>query len=337
MASGGDDEDDYMNMTFEDAPSQPETSLQRVQRLHAERLARGRIKSKNLRAMEAAEKRETALATSLLDDPRAKQSKGLAMMAKMGFAGGTLGKKTGDGDPGPGLVEPIKIEMKNNVYGLGHEDPKKTRRPSDHDSQLPEPKVPKMDLAQYREWRRMKHEDFELQKKFEAAQRLALRLDEERVCSDPSSSPVDLSSRPAKFVPVVYRSLQRGINERWARQARRHRDPARLPKTCLPVYDDDEADADDKMALGDSPHDPIVIDGEEDKGDGDDGDDGDDEDDEDEDEDEDKFNALSAGERLARVIEHIRREHWYCMWCKMSFPDKSMDGCPGPAEDDHNE
>jgi hypothetical protein len=96
-----DDEDDYMNMVFDDPTPAKESSVQRAQRLKKESRARGVIKSKAQLAEEEAAARDKALSTSLLDDPaRARKSKGLAMMAKMGFAGGGLGKRAEDGGVG---------------------------------------------------------------------------------------------------------------------------------------------------------------------------------------------------------------------------------------------
>lgn len=97
------EEDDYMNMTFDDpstattkgpgrtSSSTHETSLQRRQRLKREGEIRGRPKSKAELAAEAAAEREAALNRSLIEQDRTalRKSKGLAMMAKMGFKPGS--------------------------------------------------------------------------------------------------------------------------------------------------------------------------------------------------------------------------------------------------------
>lgn len=112
-ADASDEEDDYMSMTFSDAPAAaaaangrrgaqlPESSVQRAARERRERAARGLVKSKAELAAEAEEARERGLRTSLLADAKAaEKSKGFRMMQKMGFkVGQGLGRK------GPGEME----------------------------------------------------------------------------------------------------------------------------------------------------------------------------------------------------------------------------------------
>ena len=111
--AGGDDEDDYLTMSFPEpqSPTKAETSHQRRLRQQREAEARGRPKSKAELAAEAERARESALATSIAD-----QSKGAQMMAKLGYRpGSTLGA--------PGNVharsEPIGIETKEGREGIG--------------------------------------------------------------------------------------------------------------------------------------------------------------------------------------------------------------------------
>ncbi|KXJ95570.1 hypothetical protein Micbo1qcDRAFT_27341 [Microdochium bolleyi] len=101
MADAADEEDDYMNMTFDDTTTaataqKAESSLQRRQRLKREGEMRGRVKSKAELAAEAAAEREAALSRSLIENDRTalRKSKGLAMMAKMGYKpGSALGRR----------------------------------------------------------------------------------------------------------------------------------------------------------------------------------------------------------------------------------------------------
>lgn len=48
-----------------------------------------------------------------------------------------------------------------------------------------------------------------------------------------------------------------------------------------------------------------------------------------------QFNALPVKERLQKVTTYLRDTYNYCFWCMYHYPDKEMDGCPGPDEDEH--
>ncbi|POR38245.1 G patch domain-containing protein 11 [Tolypocladium paradoxum] len=327
-APGDEDEDDYMNMTFEEPALKTESSIQRTQRLKRESQARGVIKSKAQRAEEEAAAREKALSTSLLDDPRAKKSKGLAMMAKMGFSGGGLGKKTEEGDAAAaGRAEPIKVSVKEDRGGIGLDSEKKRRLQEAVEAR--DIKVAKVEPEEYRERVRKEREEAKLEGQFRAAQRVAERLDEEDVggaASDGPSSPTEpapeskskpTSSKPLKSISVLYRGLVRQREER--ERDRRMRHDLEQSLSRLPTYDDDDEDDDYKKALGKKQTVYVTA-----------------EDLDEEDEELDEFNAFSAGERLHKVVEYLRREHRYCFWCKMAYPDEAMNGCPGPTEEDHD-
>ncbi|RSL70220.1 hypothetical protein CEP53_001925 [Fusarium sp. AF-6] len=322
------EEDDYMNMTFEDPAPIKETSLQRTQRLKRESRARGLVKSKAQIAEEEEAAREKALSTSMLDDAKAKKSKGLAMMAKMGFTGGGLGKKTQDGDA-PGRTEPIKVSVKEDRGGIGLENEKKRRlREAAEERDI---KMAKMDPDEYRERVRKEREDARLEKQFFAAQRTAERMDDEK--ADPQGQhavdeltdetdnsrkkPAPISSRPLKSVPVLYRGLVRHREE--AERDRRMRYDLEQSLSRLPTYEDDQEDTDDKRALGKG-HTVYATA----------------EDLDEEDEELDNFNELEIGERLKKLLEYLREKHQYCFWCKMAYPDSEMEGCPGLTEEDHD-
>ncbi|RSM02226.1 hypothetical protein CEP52_008095 [Fusarium oligoseptatum] len=180
----------------------------------------------------------------MLDDAKAKKSKGLAMMAKMGFTGGGLGKKTQDGDA-PGRAEPIKVSVKE-----------------DRGAEERDIKMAKMDPDEYRERVRKEREDARLEKQFFAAQRTAERMDDEKAdpqgqhavdestdeTDDSRKKPAPISSRPLKSVPVLYRGLVRYREE--AEPDRRMRYDLEQSLSRLPTYEDDQEDADDKRALG---------------------------------------------------------------------------------------
>ncbi|KAL6868454.1 hypothetical protein J3F83DRAFT_695040 [Trichoderma novae-zelandiae] len=334
MSAGDDEDDDYMNMTFQDTPPTTESSVQRAERLKRESRARGVIKSKAQLAREEAAAREKALATSLLEDARAKKSKGLAMMAKMGFKGGGLGKQAEDGR-GSGKAEPIRISVKEDRGGIGMESEKK--RKLQEAAEERDIKSVKIDPLEYRERRRAEREDARLESQLRAAQRTAERLDEEKTSSElsqknpppPSSSsseeeePADskpeptTSSRPLKSIPVLYRGLVRHREEK--ERERRMRRELEQSLSRLPTYESGDEDEDDKKALGTNHVEYSIAD-----------------DLDEEDEELDEFNALELGTRLARLVMYLRENHRYCFWCKMVYPDAEMDGCPGTTEEDHD-
>ncbi|KAL7798051.1 hypothetical protein V8C37DRAFT_243304 [Trichoderma ceciliae] len=328
--SGEDDEDDYMNMTFQDPAPTTESSVQRAQRLKKESRARGIIKPKELLAQEEVAAREKALSTSMLDDPRSQKSKGLAMMAKMGFKGGGLGKKADDGQTS-GKAEPIKISMKEDRGGIGLDNEKKRRiQEAAEERNI---KSVKVDPNEYRERMRMEREDARLETQLRAAQRTAERLDEERLDEkrtgtdtyehSPSPEeasapePQSISSRPLKSFPVLYRGLVRYREEK--ERDRRMRYDLEQSLSRLPTYENGEEDEDDRKALGKNHVTYATAD-----------------DLDEEDEELDEFNALELGTRLSRLVMYLRGTHQYCFWCKMAYPDAEMDGCPGLTEEDHD-
>lgn len=323
------DDDDYMNMTFADPEPKTESSFQRAQRLKKESRARGVIKSKAELAEEEAAARERALATSMLDDPRSKKSKGLAMMAKMGFTGGGLGKKTEEGQ-GSGRIEPIRVNMKEDRGGIGLDNEKKRKlREAAEERDI---KTVKVDPLEYRDRVRKEREDMRLESQLHAAQRLAERMDDEQSSTPAAESrrshsppetassktkPRPISTRPLKSIPVLYRGLVRHREEK--ERDRRMRYDLEQSLSRLPTYEDDEQDEDDEKALGKKNTVYAVAD-----------------DLDEEDEELEGFNALEVGIRLERLIVHLREQHRYCFWCKMAYPDEEMEGCPGLTEEDHD-
>lgn len=325
-ASAADEDDDYMNMTFEDPTPAKESSFQRAQRLKRESRARGVVKSKAQLAEEEEAAREKALSTSMLDDARAKKSKGFAMMAKMGFAGGGLGKKTDDGEA-PGRTEPIMINKKDDRGGIGLDSDKKRKlREAAEERAI---KTAKLDPDEYRERVRKEREEARLEKQFHAAQRLAESMDDEQSNHDaddkttPSESenkpskPPPIAGRPLKSIPILYRGLVRYREEK--ERDRRMRSDLEQSLSRLPTYESDNEDEHDKMALGKVRTVYTTAD-----------------DLDEEDEELDQFNALEIGERLRQLLVYLREKHQYCFWCKMAYPDSEMEGCPGLTEEEHD-
>lgn len=299
---GGEEEDDYMKMTFEDASPAKETSLQRTERRKREARDRGFVKSKAQQEHEAAAARDKALSTSLLASPRAAESKGLAMMAKMGFTGGGLG------GGGTGRTEPVWVGVKASCGGIGlgaeRKRPAGTGDTGTGDARVdPGPG--------FRERVAREREEARLERVLAAAQRVAQTLDKERArggeedgrgaaAEDPA---LDASSRPVKSMPVVYRGPVRRARERADQQRR-------LKELASSQHSDDEREADEDTHVAYE----VLLDDDELAA----------------------FDALVVAERLARAVAYMRREHRYCFWCKMAYPDDRLDGCPGLTEEDHD-
>ncbi|KAI0508371.1 putative G-patch domain protein [Xylaria bambusicola] len=316
-----DEDDDYMNMTFEECPTTIETSLQRRQRLKREGEIKGRVKSKVELAAEEREARETALSRNMLEGTQAKKSKGLAMMAKMGFKGGALGRKENP----DARLEPIRPEMKDDRAGIGLDSERKRKLREAAEST--EKKV-KVDEAEYRDRVRREREAVRYERMAYAAMNTCERMDEKKRQSDTPTTGVAansdiekkriLSTRPLKSIPVVWRGLIRK-REEVERDRRMKHDLQQTSAPRLPAYEDDLEDEDDRKAMGKTQTAYAVV-----------------EDLDEEDPELDEFNAHEPDVRLQRIVEHLRAEYHYCFWCKFEYPDDTMEGCPGPTEDDHD-
>ncbi|EGZ77818.1 hypothetical protein NEUTE2DRAFT_124381 [Neurospora tetrasperma FGSC 2509] len=353
-----DSEDDYMKMTFADEPSTTtsskngkpiETSLQRRLRLQREGEIRGRVKSKAELAAEEEARREAALSTSLFTA----KSKGLAMMAKMGFVpGNALGAGATEG-----RTEPIKISIKDGREGIGLESDRKRKMREAAEAAGEMAKKARVDEEGYRERLRREREEARLERQVLAAQKVAEGMDEdhenevrgagekgsgegevqkseEQDDTDGSNSQARRrrtrtdSCRPLRSIPVVYRGLIRSREEARREAMMRHdlEQSSTLSSTRLPTYVDDELDMDDKHALGKDtttvhkPWNTYVMA----------------EDLDEEDPELDEFNTLSPDERLRRLVQYMRDKHHYCFWCKAKYDDAEMDGCPGLTEEEHD-
>ncbi len=341
-----------MSMTFTDTPTtttskssipnpkpQPETSLQRRLRLKREAEARSRPKSKAELAAEADSRREAALAQSLfVSQPK---SKGLAMMARMGFtAGEALGRKKTTTPPPPqtqsqpaavqdgGLnsdrdqsgggarTEPIRIEIKDGRGGIGLESERKRKLREAAEEAGERAKRGRVDEGEYRERLRREREEARWERQLVGAQKVAERMAGEREEANGEGNK-GVVSRPLKAVPVVWRGLVKAREE--GERNRRMRHDLEQGLARLPTYEDDEEDEDDKTALGKASTTYVTA-----------------EDLDEEDPELDEFDALPADERLRRVVEHLREEYYYCFWCKFTYPDAEMGGCPGLTEEDHD-
>lgn len=357
-----DEEDDYMNMTFDDPPAkQPETSLQRSQRLRKEGLKRGIVPSKAELAAQERQRREEGLSRSLITGaagegpdgtaaassapPKAK-SKGLAMMAKMGF---TPGSALGSRDNTTARSEPLRIETKEDRGGIGADADKKRKLAEAAEAAGVAKRARLEELGDYRVRMARERDAARKEKLVFAAQKVAEKMDEDGggpsppAGGDTAAAPAApaaagsgakaVSSRPLKSVPVVYRGLVRRREE--AERDRRMRYDLEQSSgglsARLPAYEDEGMDDDDKMALGGGgggnagrtekknktvymPADDL----------------------DEEDRELDEFETLEVGEKLAKLVAYLRKRHHYCFWCKLAYPDEEMEGCPGLTEEDHD-
>lgn len=437
------EEEDYLTMalpttTTTSSSTAGETSLQRRQRLAKEGLARGRIPSKAELAAQERQRREEGLARSLFfDQPRREEdevirvgggggssanaattavnaaggaapvskSKGLAMMAKMGFRPGerlgAVRKGDGAGDvdkvedgkaqgQNPGqkdqsnhaITEPIRIHIREDRGGIGLEGERKRKLQEAADAlglnndpnvttttgpSNTNKKAKIEDEADYRVRMARERDAARKEKLVTAAQKIAERMDEDgdeggegdgdmgSGRNKKGAAAAATAARPLTSIPIVYRALVR--NREQAERERRMRHDletslgtststtTRHSSSKLPTYQEDEDtfDSYDRIALGKDDDEGQGLKTQVDGGD-DDGkqqkvaanvympaDDLDDEDTELE-----KFEALDVGERLAKLVAYLRAKYRYCFWCKFAYPDKEMEGCPGPEEEDHD-
>jgi hypothetical protein len=323
-----DEEDDYMNMVFEDAPKGPkyETSLQRAARkrkevryltnfefAHADNQfqgeARARQKTKAEREAEAEEAREAALATALPET-----NKGFKMMAKFGFKqGDTLGKSE------DARKEPIRVDLKGDRSGIGLESEKKRKFREQWEAADREAKRSKEEEGDYIEIRRLEAKEKKAERDLDNAQRTAERLTEKQAEDKGTPLPAE---KPVKDVNVLWRSRARKraviMHEKQQRRELNNSINSRLP--TLAADDEDEED-DSKVAQGRDLA-PFYTSLENDL--------------EDEDSELAEFEALPVEQRLLKVLIFLRDEFHYCLYCGYQYPDAELEGCPGVSEEEHD-
>jgi hypothetical protein len=305
-----DEEDDYLNMTFEDpTTTKTETSLQKTARLKKEAAERGRVPSKAEKEAAAAAAREKALATEL--DP---SNKGAKMMAKMGFkAGGGLGAAGNEG-----RVRPVELGMKDDKGGIGADSEKK--RKIREAAEAAESGVKRVKLTEegFRERNIREKEEKRMEGMWFGAMKILEALEEdggsnveaEATEAKTKSGKDDSTKKPLKSINLYYRPLVRD------RLVKEHERRARydLAQSLSRNEDYTTEDADDKLALSDEVQD---------------------QDQDYEDVELNEFETLPISERLEKVIRHLREKYWYCFWCKYRYEDEGMEECPGLTEDEH--
>ena len=321
------DDDDYMNMIIAEpiAPKEKETYTQSRMRKQREAEYRGRTKSKVEQAADEVAAREVALSASLFTNPAtATNNKGLAMMAKMGFQpGAALGRKENT----DARTEPIGISMKEDRGGIGLDSEKKRKFREEVER---EGKRVKAEEGDYRERVRREREETRLEGMVGAAMRVAERMTGEREEEENEALEAGLddaeadgakkrkiSSKPLKQINVLWRGLIRRREEK--ERDRRMRYDLHQSLSRFPTYDDVDEDAEDRKALGKDTTQHVLV-----------------EDLEEEDSELDEFYALHPAMRLQKLVDYLREEFHYCFWCKFTYQDEDMEGCPGPTEEDHD-
>ena len=323
MASqDGDEDDDYMNMTFaEAAPSiKTETLTQKRKRLAREAEMKGRTKSKAELTKEERNKRDAALSSTTLDAT----NKGFKMMAALGYKPGTaLGasRENPDGSKDDRLLEPIGLEMRDSRSGVGADAERKRKFREEveaqQQAQKDTEKKRKVDAGEFRERQQKEREEKKLEGQMWAAMKVCERLEEEDETEQNGDTSRRKQTKPLKNVNVLWRSLvkQRALNER----DRRMRYDLHQSLSRRPDYDDPDEEKEDKMALGKKAEtEEVDIDLDE------------------EDEELDEFGALETSERVDKLVVFLRETWHYCFWCKYRYPDDDMEGCPGTSETDHD-
>ncbi|KZM22192.1 uncharacterized protein EKO05_0002116 [Ascochyta rabiei] len=308
--SQSDEEDDYMNMVFEDAPKGPqfETSLQRAARKRKEAEARARQKSKAEKEADAEAAREEALATALPET-----NKGFKMMAKFGFKqGDTLGKSE------DARKAPIAVDVKADRAGIGLESEKKRKFREQWEEADRLAKRSKEEEGDYLEVRRQEQEEKKAERDLDNAQRTAERLYDKEAEDKGTPEPSD---KPLNHVNLLWRSrVRKRVEIQQDKQQRRELNnslASRLPT----LADEGDQDNDAKVALGQDltpfyttlendleAEDPELAD----------------------------FEARPVIERLEKVLLYLRDKFHYCLYCGYQYPDAELEGCPGVTEEDHD-
>ncbi|EMC95155.1 hypothetical protein BAUCODRAFT_527737 [Baudoinia panamericana UAMH 10762] len=304
MGGDGEDEDDYLSMSFTEQPATPkETSLQRTTRLKKEAAERGRVLSKKELAEKERTQREAALATQL-----DASNKGAKMMAMMGFKGGALGKS------GDARTQPIELLIKNDRGGIGMDSEKKRKVRETAEAMQGLEKKRKVDEAGFRERSRNEREE----RRAEGMMWSAMRTLEAFETAAPGDEEAGEASRdthdeklpPVKSINVLWRPVVKQRQDR--DRERRMRYDLDQSLSRKPDYDDLNAETEDRLGFSDEVQETVEDDPEL-----------------------EAFESLTFAERLARVVEFLREKYHYCFWCKYRYPDADMEGCPGLTEDEH--
>lgn len=232
-------------------------------------------------------------------------------MAKLGYQpGSSLGARTAGSDA---RTEPLELVVKEDRGGIGLDSERKRKVREEVER---EGKKVKAEEGEYRERVRSEREGRRVEGLVVGAMGVVERLDCEDAEGDGRGERQEAGGkadvkRPTKSVNVLWRGLVRRREEK--ERERRMRYDLLQSLSRAPTYADPEADADDRLAVGDVEEEV-----------------------EEEDPELEAFEALEPAERLRRLVEYLRERYRYCFWCKCAYPDEGMEGCPGVTEDDHD-
>lgn len=297
------EEEDYMSMIVEETsiPRARETLTQRQRRLQRERELK-QPKSKAELAKQEREKREEALAKSILE----KQNKGLRMMEKMGYKmGGGLGAESNKSDA---RLEPVMLATKEDRGGIGMaaEQARRVR-----EAMGPQEKKEEVDPEVYRQRVAEEREEKRAEGQFYGAQKVAEKLDMEAL----GVSEEDIGKKrevPLKSINILWRGA---VRYRENKEAARRLKYDILQGLSRPSVEDEE---EERVVVGQGKTFEEEV-----------------EDQEAEDEELEQFEAKSFKERRDMVVQYLRDKYKYCFWCKYKYPDEEMEGCPGMDEESH--
>ncbi|MCJ1382539.1 hypothetical protein MMC17_005652 [Xylographa soralifera] len=313
-----DEEDDYMSMTIAEpsAPKQKETYTQRRIRKAREAELRSRQPSKAELAALSSQNLTTGLSTSL-----PQTSKGFQMLSKLGYKpGSTLGA---EGNP-HARIEPLGVAVKEDRGGIGLDTERKRKFREEAEGEMERERA---EEGGYRERVAKERED----RRTEGLVRGAMGVLEgfegevgeesgtvgedtganEKEGSTMKSNSPKKKRKPTRQINLLWRGLVRQREEKERERRMRYDLLQSLSRNTN--YEDPEEDAHDRQALGKE-----------------------EEEIDEEDPELEEFNALEPAERLRRLVEYLREKYHYCFWCKFRYPDETMEGCPGMAEDDHD-
>lgn len=218
------------------------------------------------------------------------------MLSKLGYTPGSAlgapGNKTA-------VLEPIRVEVKEDRSGIGLSNEKK--RKFREEVEVKE-RAEEEEEAGFRERVAREREQKRIEGLLSGAMRVLEGLEENE---DEAQEP----KRKKKLVNVLYRGLVRQRQEHERERRARYDLHQSLSRNA--AYE--EEDDDDMLAFGTEEEGAEEVDGEL-----------------------YAFESLEPEERLQRLMNELREKWWYCFWCKCRYENEAMDGCPGKSEDDHD-
>lgn len=223
-------------------------------------------------------------------------SKGFQMLSKLGY---TPGSTLGAAGNKNATLEPVMVQMKEDRGGVGLANEKKRKlRQAFEEIERGE----KAEEGGFRERVAREREEKRTEGQVVGAMKVLEGLEEEKDAGTAEKG-------KKKRVNLLYRGLVRQRQER--ERDRRAQYDLHQSLSRNPAYEEDEEDG--RLAWG-----------------------GEEEDVEEEDEELEAFEKLESRKKLEQLVEELRKQHWYCFWCKHRYGDESMEGCPGAEEDDHD-